>query len=1046
MKHYFIYMVMVVAALFAGCSTDNTDTPEMVDVGDIEVQFSVAGNEVSRLNLSSVSHTVVVDVTLNNEGVYWTPVSDKDWCQIVEETHRGSGSFTIEINANNSFDAREDATITFIAGGYSVAKLTVTHNGNVFIINQVYAASTKASGTATISVQTIEGVEWDTDCDNWFTATKGTPSTADGITITPLTISWEANDDISRYGEVRLVQAGEEDAEGWFNVWQYGSDVEYDADGNILLEAQNAEPLELRAPKQTIEKVVAPAWVSYTTVENSDGTVSYMLSFGDNPSDAEIIRSTNLSLAPLSGANNISLPVIKQKFYPMEGLLSGAGLKLFAQRWNNGDDISQWCLNGVPTLVGDIDMSEVSEWVAIGTEAKPWTGTFNGNDHKITNLHASQPLFGHCENASIKYLTLDNTVSIELLEEYGEELYLAALAGSIKGTTIENCHSKAAITLDAVTKVSGSKSYVAGLVGKADNASKISNCTTGGSVKITSSSTTPAGSSKFYVGNIVAHNAGVIEDSFTDAALECGALVNESYVGGIAGYTSTSSILRGNNHSGVITFSTSRGSNHSITGYVGGIAGRANGEFTTNVNDGDITSTSDIQDLYIGGIAGCLADPNLKFANNEQGASSDLSTSGKNRTCYIGGLAGFVEAAVPMTLDYTTDQGSVAGNIAGSNLEYINTAVASVGGYFGHCAGDITLKAPKWTGTASYTMLNEPHTIKEINCGGMIGSIGGKLTISSAEIGVGSSIWTKYNATATGAANTTIKMRGNLGGMVGKCEGEVSITNSVNNGAVEWGYGVASLKGATSNRQNGSACFVGGIVGQITNVTANIDGCSNKGRIYNHSYNNNAYSTGLTMNCTGGIIGGYGAVAGANKSLMLKNCSNTTPINALRAFVAGIAGYVANATIENCTYMNGRITDDQNCYMAGIVGGALNSTISDCVATLDMSGYNGGSCLVRAGGILAWSMGTTTVERCKYFGTIAITNPTDNLKDGQMFGGIVGLADDEDSKIQNCQYGGKILSVDINANNCTKYVVGMTNNLDTTSDAVVSDITYWSGK
>ena len=86
-------MVMVVATLFASCATDTTDTPEMVEVGDIEVQFSVDGNQVSKLNLASVSHTIKVDVALNNDNIYWTPVSDKEWCQIVEETHRGSGSF-----------------------------------------------------------------------------------------------------------------------------------------------------------------------------------------------------------------------------------------------------------------------------------------------------------------------------------------------------------------------------------------------------------------------------------------------------------------------------------------------------------------------------------------------------------------------------------------------------------------------------------------------------------------------------------------------------------------------------------------------------------------------------------------------------------------------------------------------------------------------------------------------------------------------------------------------------------------------------------------
>ena len=120
-------MVMVVAALFASCTTETTDAPQMTEVGDIEVAFSVSGNEVSMLNLSPVSHRIVVDVTLNNEDIYWNVEANKEWCQILEEEHRGSGSFTMVIDANSVFDDREIAEVTFTAGEYAVRKLVVNH-------------------------------------------------------------------------------------------------------------------------------------------------------------------------------------------------------------------------------------------------------------------------------------------------------------------------------------------------------------------------------------------------------------------------------------------------------------------------------------------------------------------------------------------------------------------------------------------------------------------------------------------------------------------------------------------------------------------------------------------------------------------------------------------------------------------------------------------------------------------------------------------------------------------------------------------------------
>ena len=312
---------MVVTALFVGCTTDVTDeTPQMTEIGDIEVAVSIDGEEVRSLDLASVSHTIKVDVTLNNDGIYWNAVSNEAWCQIVEEEHRGTGSFTIVINANESFEAREDATVTFKAGEYEQDILTVTHNGNVFLIDQVYAASTKAAGSFITKIKTFgAGEAWDFECDPWITATKGAVSQdAEGFTVTEVTISWEANGDATRYGEVKLKRNDKGIAEGWINLWQYGTDMEYDAEGNLLLEAQDVAPLELRVPKQTVKDIVMPSWVTYTTVENADGTVSYMLQFAGNPSDANHIRTTELELTLLSGAANIKLPVIKQKFYAME--------------------------------------------------------------------------------------------------------------------------------------------------------------------------------------------------------------------------------------------------------------------------------------------------------------------------------------------------------------------------------------------------------------------------------------------------------------------------------------------------------------------------------------------------------------------------------------------------------------------------------------------------------------------------------------------------------------------------------------------------------
>jgi hypothetical protein len=141
----------------------------------------------------------------------------------------------------------------------------------------------------------------------------------------------------------------------------------------------------------------------------------------------------------LSGAANIALPVIMQEYYAMEGLLTGPGLALFAKTWNEGGDVSQWYINGVPTIVENMDLTEVKDWTPIGTPERPWTGEFNGNGKKLINFKSSKPLFGVVENATLKNIIFDETSTISLTGEYNSELYLVPLAAEIKSTTVENC-------------------------------------------------------------------------------------------------------------------------------------------------------------------------------------------------------------------------------------------------------------------------------------------------------------------------------------------------------------------------------------------------------------------------------------------------------------------------------------------------------------------------------------------------------------------------------------------------------------------------------
>ena len=1038
MKRYFIYIIMAVAVLFTNCTTvDEPTGPEMVEVGDIEVTFSVDGEEKRALDLASVSHTIQVDVALNNEGVYWTPVSDQEWCQIVEAEHRGSGFFTIVINANDSFDAREDATITFKAGEFEQDMLTVTHNGNVFVLDQVYTASTKAAGSFTTKVKTRDaGEEWSFECDSWITATKGAVSTdANGFTVTEVTIAWEENASASRYGEVKLKKNDKDYADGWINIWQYGTDMEYDEEGNLLLEAKDVEPLELRAPKQTIDEVVMPSWVTCEVVENVDNTVSYMLQFAGNPSDANHIRTTELEISFLSGAASIKLPVIKQKFYAMEGLVSGPGLKLFAETWNSGGDVSQWYVDGVPTMLGDIDLTEITEWVAIGTAERPWTGEFNGNGKKIINLKASQPLFGVCENATLKNIVIDETTTIQYVGSYDTLLHLATIAGSVKATTIEGCTNNGKVALEASSKADDTCTvYVGGIVAQTDATSVVKMCTNMGVVSVPNSCTTTADEGNFYVGGLVGHNAGTIEDGFNNGALEASAQTTYTYLGGVAGYNATSGVIRNNLNAGAMKYGAARGSNVSLCGYVGGIVGIANGEISGNINEGDITSTSTVQELYLGGVTGYILDPAIKIENNIQANASDLEVKGKGIYAYVGGLAGYVDEETTVSFDFSKDSGTFAGSINVGKSEAVSSAFTAAGGIIGYSYSPISIANALYDGTITVD-ITENTTGDYIAVGAIIGWAESGLTLTeSTNVG-------KIDILKT----TTIpKTKMSYGGLVGLVKTNATITGCTNTMNVEFAAN-------TPSKSNGVPCHMGGIVGRIFSGKVIIENCHNKGYITNRLYNNNTFydldlGTIGTMNSTGGILGSYGykVATTSSDSCLIKDCTNTHPTRTYRACVGGIVGYIRNGEVENCTYLNGRMNDSGFCnsYGGGIVGVCESCTVNNCTATADIHSSTGGSGYPRCGGVVAWAR-KSTISNCSFYGnlTYAANGTYDDF-----CGGILALAEDDECVVKDSRYGGSVNGVTISANNCADYAVGAGSKGNYPVVATISNISYWNGK
>ena len=122
-------------------------------------------------------------------------------------------------------------------------------------------------------------------------------------------------------------------------------------------------------------------------------------------------------------------------------------------------------------LTDDIDLnagrSVASNWTPIGTEEKPFTGTFDGNGKTIKNLTLVEPeakegkafigFFGYAKNATIKNVTFENVyINIPCLDIDHSQGHIGAVAGSLEGkSTIENVTVKGDIKVYATQDANG---------------------------------------------------------------------------------------------------------------------------------------------------------------------------------------------------------------------------------------------------------------------------------------------------------------------------------------------------------------------------------------------------------------------------------------------------------------------------------------------------------------------------------------------------------------------------------------------------------------
>lgn len=315
-------------------------------------------------------------------------------------------------------------------------------------------------------------------------------------------------------------------------------------------------------------------------------------------------------------------------------------------------------------------------------EAIPFTGSFDGTEHKIINLiintngwgYSYLGLFGYLQNAEIKNLRLEN-VSVTGGDYFpnAEGYYsnhLGSLAGYNFGGNISNC--SAAGDVNGVT-------CIGGLVGT--NNGNISDCCSTGTVacKVPFSSD---------AGGLVGYNKGSITGSFSSANAIAGNysgnigglaghndgnIINCSATGNITGFSSLGGLV-GSHNIDIISnsFATGNVTGPDYSGYLGGLVGGCNNATIINCHSlGNVIGGLDSE--YLGGLVGENNDGDVKDCY------STGTVTGGYYSSSVGGLVGRNFSDGTITESFST--GDVTGDYAsqriGGLVGYNNAGIVS---------------------------------------------------------------------------------------------------------------------------------------------------------------------------------------------------------------------------------------------------------------------------------------------------------------------------------------------------------------------------------
>ena len=706
-----------------------------------------------------------------------------------------------------------------------------------------------------------------------------------------------------------------------------------------------ADELVLTAPVINAEPATDAITVSWRAVENAKTySVEYCLASAAEFSAAGSTAELSYTISNLTPetAYKVRVRAVADKVQsPWSEVASvstlaaqpvESGIKTADEfvKWIN-EEAANCAADDVVELAADIDLAGKTL-----TPVAEFKGTFDGKDHKLSNMTASAPLFT-VNKGVVKNLVIDASCAVS----FGTSGYMAILVGANEGTVL-GCINNASVTM---TEDFTEASYTGLLVGASSG--KVEGCVNNGDLTVKMYGATGAQCIGGILGafdtaaDAVAvencENKGKVTVTYTGKPANSfvGGVVGSSNVHKIAEITAKCGTVKGSSNSGDVYFQIGAPGSGTYTN-LGGVIGYTEGDVVGCVNSAkveidNVEGEDNCTRPSIGGVAGCVC-ASVKECSNS-GAVSFKGTfaagtlgnagAGASHQPLFGGVVGCIGA---VNNDTNTTNGIDANN---SLEDCFNT---------GDLLVSIRQKANGKT-----------------NC-----QIGGVAGFSGVAV---------KNCYNTGKVDfRPLSYKTCAGGVIG--ESKLNIENCYNDGEFKVDVRADSdlVKNDSNTNKFGTQYYAGGIVGYALKGST-IKDCENKHDIIF----TNGWCTSI-LSYFGGIMGSY------TGGMTMDNCINNGKVvsdSPSAMMVGGLAG-AFNGTLKNsvnngavnvsnATSASGKVTE------VGGLAGYANTVIADCESNGAITNTAGGT--VTGGYVGGFGANETTWEGGSVNAVITVTEP-----------------------------------------------------------------------